>query len=63
MMNVLAIVYHIMRWLSWGTVLKQYFELRIEILNFMEIKGKTVAQLQSQKLVQDLAFEVDTTDH
>lgn len=49
------------RWLSQVIVPKCFFELRGEIVNFMEIKGKPVVQLQSPEWVQDVAFMVDIT--
>ena len=50
------------RWLSRGAVLKRFFELRGEIEQFMEKKGKPVLEFQSSEWVQDLAFMVDVTE-
>ena len=51
------------RWLNLGSELKHFFGLRGEIINFMEMKGKPVAQIQSQDWIQELIFIVDIADH
>lgn len=51
------------RWLSRGAVLKRFFELREEIGQFMEQKGKPVKELKCSEWVRDLAFMVDITQH
>uniref|UniRef100_A0A0E9XBG8 HAT C-terminal dimerisation domain-containing protein n=1 Tax=Anguilla anguilla TaxID=7936 RepID=A0A0E9XBG8_ANGAN len=51
------------RWLSRGAVLKRFFELRGEIRQFMEKKGRPVKELKCKEWVQDLAFMVDITQH
>ncbi|KAL3976413.1 hypothetical protein ACER0C_022299 [Sarotherodon galilaeus] len=51
------------RWLSRGAVLKRFFDLRGEIGQFMEKKGKPVKKLQCPLWLQDLAFMVDITEH
>lgn len=49
------------RWLSRGAV--RFFDLRGEIGQFMEKKGKPVKELQFPLWLQDLAFMVDITEH
>lgn len=51
------------RWLSRGTVLQRFFDLRKEIIIFMENKNKNVDKLLDDKWLQDLAFLVDITHH
>lgn len=51
------------RWLSQGAVLRRFYDLREEIKQFMEEKGKPVLELHSGEWVQDLAFMVDVTKH
>ena len=51
------------RWLSRGAVLRRFFDLREEIKEFMEKKGKPVLEFQSTEWMQDLAFMVDITEH
>lgn len=51
------------RWLSQGAVLKRFFDLRKEIEQFMEKKGKPVMGLQYTQWLRELAFMVDITEH
>ena len=50
------------RWLSRGKVLNRCFELREEICQFMERKGKTT-ELQDKKFLCELAFLCDILSH
>ena len=51
------------RWLSKGKMLKQFYELREEVFVFMEMKGKSVSELQNEDWVRELAFLVDLTSY
>jgi hypothetical protein len=50
-------------WLSCHKVLRSLFDLRIEIILFLEIKEQDVSNIKSTKLILDLAFMVDITKH
>ncbi|KAM9781380.1 general transcription factor II-I repeat domain-containing protein 2-like [Syngnathus typhle] len=49
------------RWLSRGSILKRFFELRAEVKDFMEKDGVAVPVLSDPKWLMDLAFLVDIT--
>ena len=49
------------RWLSLGKVLKRFWDLKAEIKEFCELKGKDVHQLSDVNWIVDLAFAVDVT--
>lgn len=49
------------RWLSQGKVLERFLELREEICEFMESKGKDTTELQNKKC--EMAFLCDITSH
>ncbi|XP_059801780.1 general transcription factor II-I repeat domain-containing protein 2B-like [Hypanus sabinus] len=51
------------RWLSQGKVLRRCFELREEICQFMESKGKDTTELRDKKLLCEMAFLCDITSH
>uniref|UniRef100_A0A5S6QHL4 Dimer_Tnp_hAT domain-containing protein n=1 Tax=Trichuris muris TaxID=70415 RepID=A0A5S6QHL4_TRIMR len=58
------LVYHCeVRWLSRGNMLRRFYELRNEIKQFMEMKGKLVRELSDSKWLCDLAFMVDITNY
>lgn len=49
------------RWLSLGKVLKRFWDLKAEIEEFCEIKGKNIPELSDVDWIADLAFAVDVT--
>ncbi|XP_061765856.1 general transcription factor II-I repeat domain-containing protein 2-like [Nerophis ophidion] len=51
------------RWLSRGKVLNRFFELREEICQFLQSKGKDTADLREQKFMCELAFLCDISNH
>ena len=51
------------RWLSRGNMLRIFYELRDEVEQFMEMKGKPVRKLKDSKWLCDLAFMVDITKY
>ncbi|XP_059832923.1 general transcription factor II-I repeat domain-containing protein 2-like [Hypanus sabinus] len=51
------------RWLSQRKELKRCFELREEICQFMESKGKDTTGLRDKKLLCEMAFLCDITSH
>ncbi|XP_035985865.1 general transcription factor II-I repeat domain-containing protein 2-like [Fundulus heteroclitus] len=56
------ISYHTaVRWLSLGKVLRSFWDLRSEIKEFCERKGKDIPQLSEADWLADLSFTVDVT--
>ncbi|XP_075907338.1 general transcription factor II-I repeat domain-containing protein 2B-like [Nelusetta ayraudi] len=54
--------YHIaVRWLSLGKVLKRVWDLKAEIREFCETKGKDIPELSDEDWMADFAFAVDVT--
>ncbi|KAM3870127.1 general transcription factor II-I repeat domain-containing protein 2-like [Diretmus argenteus] len=51
------------RWLSRGKVLKRFFELREEICQFLQSKGKDTAELREKTFLCELAFLCDISSH
>lgn len=52
------------RWLSRGQVLKRLFELRVEVLLFLQDKGNSLYEyLESEDFVQGLAYLADIFGH
>ena len=61
-----GVPYHTaVRWLSVGKVLRRVWDLKTEILLFLEIKGKDkeFPQLNQSEWLSDLAFAVDLFEH
>ena len=44
------------RWLSCGNMLRRFYQLRDEVEQFIEMKGKPVRELKDSKWLCDLAF-------
>ncbi|XP_074050066.1 general transcription factor II-I repeat domain-containing protein 2A-like isoform X2 [Macrotis lagotis] len=58
------IVHHCeVRQLSHGNLLVRFYELRNEVKQFMEMKGRPVRELSDSQWLCDLAFMVDITKH
>ncbi|XP_016061495.1 PREDICTED: general transcription factor II-I repeat domain-containing protein 2B-like isoform X1 [Miniopterus natalensis] len=58
------LVYHCeVRWPSRGSMLMRFYELRDEVRQFMEMKGKPVRELSDSTWLCDLAFMVDITKY
>lgn len=56
------ISYHTaLRWLSLGKVLKRVWDLKAEIPEFCETKGKEIPELSDEDWMADFAFAVDVT--
>ncbi|XP_058022331.1 general transcription factor II-I repeat domain-containing protein 2-like [Ahaetulla prasina] len=51
------------QWLSQGKALLRFFELRMEICQFVESKGKDSTVLRDEKWLCELAFLCDVTTH
>ena len=49
------------RWLSMGKVLKRVWDLRAEIWEFCDMKGKDIPEPSDVNWVADLAFAIDVT--
>ena len=60
----MSIVYYTdVSWISRGRMLKRSFDLRDEIMFFMEQKEKPMAELDNESFLNDLAILVDVTEH
>ncbi|XP_068449722.1 general transcription factor II-I repeat domain-containing protein 2B-like [Clinocottus analis] len=53
--------YSTVRWLSLGRVLKKFWDLKAEIQEFCETKGKDIQELSDGDWMADLAFAVNVT--
>jgi len=51
------------RWLSKGSMLRRFYELREEVTLFLKNKGQPVAETEDKSWPCDLAFLVDITTH
>jgi hypothetical protein len=51
------------RWLSKGQMLKQFYDVRQDIADFMDLTGNTPNQVKDDEWVCDLAFLVDFTGY
>ena len=49
------------RWLSLGEVVKRLWDLRVEIREVCEMKGKNVSELSDAQWIADFAFALDVT--
>ncbi|XP_063820200.1 general transcription factor II-I repeat domain-containing protein 2-like [Pseudophryne corroboree] len=58
-----VVYYSEVRWLSRGKVLKRVFDLRSEIEEFMQTKGKPIAEFNDPKWISDFAFVTDISLH
>ena len=58
-----VVFYSEIRWLSRGKMLKRVFELKDEILNFMQQKGQSIPEFQDNEWLCDFAFLIDITSH
>jgi hypothetical protein len=58
-----VVYYSDVRWLSRGKVLKRVFDLRKEIQQFMQSKGKPLAEFNDPKWMADFAFVTDILLH
>jgi hypothetical protein len=52
-----------LRWLNWGFVLKQFFDLLNEIKLFTEKTGRNIKQLNDERWITDLPILQDMTGH
>ena len=50
------------RWLSKGSTLRRFYELRKEVALFLKNKGRPMAEMENESWLCDLAFLVDITN-
>ena len=58
-----VVYYSEVRWLSRGTMLKQAFQLRKEIADFMARNNKRGPEFDEQNFINDFSFLLDITTH
>ena len=51
------------RWLSKSSMLRQFYELRKEVVLFLKNKGRPMAEIEDESWLCDLAFFIDITTH
>ena len=51
------------RWLSKGRMIKRFYNLREEVVQFLKKKGQPMHEMEDESWICDLAFLVDITKH
>ena len=51
------------RWLSKGRMIKKFYDLREEVVQFLKKKGQPMHEMEDESWICDLAFLVDITKH
>ena len=51
------------RWLSKGRMIKRFYDLREEVVQFLKKKGQPMHEMEDESWICDLAFLVDVTKH
>ena len=46
-----------------GCIFRRFYELRIEVAQFLRMKGQPMAEMEDESWLCDLAFMVDITKH
>ena len=50
-----------MRWLRKDRMLRQFYDLREEVIHFLKMEGQLVHEMENESWLFDLAFLVDIT--